>query len=276
MRKGFTLIELLAVIVILAIILVMAVPEVIDAIQESKDRAFQASAISIYKTIESQLISGHIGYTSNDFIYNNAFWFMCPSNIWDEDNGNCRYTYDNYDAIQLTQTLAVVLYRASGKYEGAGDVYVGPDLILNDKFTIDTSSNIDDYILSNFIDSTDEYYTEINQEFINASQTLKDDLIVLADDNLLTEDITTNCPSSTWDILKAECKYNFERYFLSAYDAELGWVETTEPAYLIDIYLYYPKLEYVGANSIEIFYDTEGYDEIYWMDEDRILEIESQ
>ena len=39
-KKGFTLIELLAVIVILAIIMVVAVPKILDIIENSRKRAF--------------------------------------------------------------------------------------------------------------------------------------------------------------------------------------------------------------------------------------------
>ena len=43
-KKGFTIIELLAVIVVLSIILVIAVPRVLNVIEESKKKSFEISA----------------------------------------------------------------------------------------------------------------------------------------------------------------------------------------------------------------------------------------
>ncbi len=51
--KGFTLIELLAVIVILAIILLIAMPIVLDVINEAREGAFNATGHGLVKSAEN-------------------------------------------------------------------------------------------------------------------------------------------------------------------------------------------------------------------------------
>jgi prepilin-type N-terminal cleavage/methylation domain-containing protein len=55
MKKGFTLVELLAVIVILTIILVIVIPSVQDAIEESKQKAYNVTVESIEDAAKSYL-----------------------------------------------------------------------------------------------------------------------------------------------------------------------------------------------------------------------------
>ena len=52
-KKGFTLIELLAVIVILAIILLIAMPIVLNVINESRKGAFNSTGYGLVKTAEN-------------------------------------------------------------------------------------------------------------------------------------------------------------------------------------------------------------------------------
>ncbi len=53
-KKGFTLIELLAVIVILAIILLIAMPIVLNVINEARQGAFQSTGHGLVKTAENE------------------------------------------------------------------------------------------------------------------------------------------------------------------------------------------------------------------------------
>ena len=53
MKKGFTLIELLAVIVILAIIVMIAVPRILDVINDSKQSAWNDNVKLIKKSVET-------------------------------------------------------------------------------------------------------------------------------------------------------------------------------------------------------------------------------
>ncbi|MDD4624454.1 MAG: DUF5011 domain-containing protein, partial [Bacilli bacterium] len=55
-KKGFTLIELVSVIIILGTILAIAIPNVLNIIDGSKERAFEASSNSIARKLESSSI----------------------------------------------------------------------------------------------------------------------------------------------------------------------------------------------------------------------------
>ena len=54
-KKGFTLVELLAVIVILAIILVIAVPKIMDTIENAKLGAIESTARLIINGAEKNI-----------------------------------------------------------------------------------------------------------------------------------------------------------------------------------------------------------------------------
>ena len=59
-EKGFTLIELLAVIVILAILMVVAVPKILNVIENSKKSAAESSIKLVKDAIKTQVTSGSI------------------------------------------------------------------------------------------------------------------------------------------------------------------------------------------------------------------------
>ena len=68
-EKGFTLIELLAVIVILAILMVVAVPKILNVIENSRKSAAESSIKLVKDAIKTQETSGSImgtSFTSND------------------------------------------------------------------------------------------------------------------------------------------------------------------------------------------------------------------
>ena len=56
-KRGFTLIELLAVIVILAIILLIAMPIVLNVIQDARKGAFETTAMGLVKTAENECLT---------------------------------------------------------------------------------------------------------------------------------------------------------------------------------------------------------------------------
>ena len=64
-KKGFTLIELLAVIVILSIIMIIAVPKILDVIENSKNILEYHYNLLDIMNIEDKIIIIHIG--SNTF-----------------------------------------------------------------------------------------------------------------------------------------------------------------------------------------------------------------
>ncbi len=72
MKKGFTLVELLAVIIILSIILVIVIPTVKDAIEDSKQKAYNVTVESIEEAAKSYLYMNSSLYrdefTANGYI----------------------------------------------------------------------------------------------------------------------------------------------------------------------------------------------------------------
>ncbi len=68
-KKGFTLIELLAVIVILAIILLIAMPIVLDVINEARRGAFDSSAMGIVKTAENEYMRSTLEGATDEVFY---------------------------------------------------------------------------------------------------------------------------------------------------------------------------------------------------------------
>ena len=59
-KKGFTLVELIAVIAILSILLVMALPQVLELFNDSREGAFITQVQSIYRAAEEQYVSDQL------------------------------------------------------------------------------------------------------------------------------------------------------------------------------------------------------------------------
>ena len=76
-KKGFRLIELLAVIVILAVILLIAMPIVVNVINESKTKSFEATARGLEKVVENEYMR----------------------NIVKDDDGAARYEFSNREFV---------------------------------------------------------------------------------------------------------------------------------------------------------------------------------
>lgn len=53
-RKGFTLVELLAVIAIMAILVIIAIPNVLEALNRAKEKAFVDDVYTLYSSAKSQ------------------------------------------------------------------------------------------------------------------------------------------------------------------------------------------------------------------------------
>ena len=85
-NKGFTLIELLAVIVLLAILMVIAVPKILNVIENSRKSAAESSIKLVKDAIRSQVTSGSImgtNFTSNE---SGCYTF----NFDDQTSGNAK------------------------------------------------------------------------------------------------------------------------------------------------------------------------------------------
>ncbi|MDD4027804.1 MAG: type II secretion system protein [Bacilli bacterium] len=119
MKKGFTLVELLAVIVILALILVIAVPKVMDAMSKSRQDSFDASARTVYKSLEDRVKAYNMGVETTNLADSTAFAVNCPSDYWNSANGVCKYTFS---AATGLSSLQVRLSSAAGKFNGASQV----------------------------------------------------------------------------------------------------------------------------------------------------------
>ena len=55
-KKGFTLVELLAVITILGLVLIIAIPKVMETVNNSKKRTLELTAQSIIKAAEEKYL----------------------------------------------------------------------------------------------------------------------------------------------------------------------------------------------------------------------------
>jgi len=85
-EKGFTLIELLAVIVILAILMVVAVPKILNVIENSKKSAAESSIKLVKDAIKTQVTSGSIMETNFTSDESGCYTF----NFDDQTSGNAK------------------------------------------------------------------------------------------------------------------------------------------------------------------------------------------
>ena len=85
-EKGFTLIELLAVIVILAILMVVAVPKILNVIENSKKSAAESSIKLVKDAIKTQVTSGSIMGTNFTSDESGCYTF----NFDDQTSGNTK------------------------------------------------------------------------------------------------------------------------------------------------------------------------------------------
>ena len=85
-EKGFTLIELLAVIVLLAILMVVAVPKILNVIENSKKSAAESSIKLVKDAIKTQVTSGSIMGTNFTSDESGCYTF----DFDDQENGNAK------------------------------------------------------------------------------------------------------------------------------------------------------------------------------------------
>ena len=85
-EKGFTLIELLAVIVILAILMVVAVPKILNVIENSRKSAAESSIKLVKDAIKTQVTSGSIMDTNFTSDESGCYTF----NFDDQTSGNAK------------------------------------------------------------------------------------------------------------------------------------------------------------------------------------------
>jgi len=160
-KKGFTLVELLAVIAILAIILLIAVPRVLGVIEESKEKAFRDSILSLFHAVELEYAKtgtqeGSVSslnlnnnrfltgtYTieeTGDIILNQVCDGTYKVNIaYNKASNNFEVTKDNgscgFDILILGKNPDKVSCSSTGSYQDLGAKY--KEQLLTSKDTID-------------------------------------------------------------------------------------------------------------------------------------------
>ena len=103
-KNGFTLVELLAVIVILAIILVIAVPKIMDVINDSKKATLESTAKMIASQAEKQMVQNTVLGKDNEITCDSV------AQLNDADYGYCEIEFNGDEAsvtIEGTGKFAV-------------------------------------------------------------------------------------------------------------------------------------------------------------------------
>ena len=154
-KKGFTLIELLAIIVILAVIMAIAIPQVLNVVNGSKDSAWKDNVKMISKSIElnTQLFdpeTGNYTYTidslcknpnnvnkiskstdtkvtcsGNVFTINGINQFDGKTATIDCRNGSCKTTFTGGASDSVSKL-------APGLYDGEDNLLASWDSLVND------------------------------------------------------------------------------------------------------------------------------------------------
>lgn len=112
-RNGFTLVELLAVIVILAIILVIAVPSIMNTIEDSRKGAIESSVKMIASAAESQkMVAETLGKTFDGSDCKNVDWSGIKS---DANYSTCTLTWSGDTAtVELVGANKFAGYTCKG------------------------------------------------------------------------------------------------------------------------------------------------------------------
>lgn len=140
-KKGFTLVELIAVIAILSILLIMALPQLLDSYNDTKERAFIAQVQAIYKAAEKKYISDQF---TPDSVSNNATY--CHDNA-EEQNDLDLSSDDVLYKIQFTNGKITSIIVSDGTYLytspsiGDGDYFKVADIVFNDTDVTDATDS---------------------------------------------------------------------------------------------------------------------------------------
>ena len=200
-NKGFTLVELLAVIVILAIILLVAVPNVLNVIERSKEDSYLSSTLMIENAAELYLISNNselpsdigteVRITLNELLEEDYLTSIPvdPRNNEEMDTNlsvvitkisNNEYTYDFESYVQVT-------VGTSGDYTNIQDAL---DADEKNILILDGTYNITDHIL---IANDDVVLKgESKENVIIIQQDPADDGVVVRGDYVTVENLTIN------------------------------------------------------------------------------------
>ena len=114
-KNGFTLVELLAVIVILAIILVIAVPSIMNTIEDSRKGALESSTKMIASAAETQKMTKEtLGqeFTGGDCMASTATW---SGIVGDSHYASCSVSFSGDVAtVELKGAASYADYTCTG------------------------------------------------------------------------------------------------------------------------------------------------------------------
>ncbi len=109
-RNGFTLVELLAVIVILAIILVIAVPQIMNVIEDARKGAFESSVKSVAAAAENQ-------YAVSEVLGKDKPEGNCLNKDWAGLNAK---DYSSCNVSCTTDGVCTVTLEGQGQFKNVG------------------------------------------------------------------------------------------------------------------------------------------------------------
>jgi len=99
-KKGFTLVELLAVMIILSVILLIAVPNILNIIEDSRLKSFRIKVETVFNSIRNeQSINNEISGNISDLKTLNAKEITGTWKIEDEIIYICDVENDNYKVV---------------------------------------------------------------------------------------------------------------------------------------------------------------------------------
>lgn len=112
-KKGFTLVELIAVIAILSILLVLALPQVLELFNDSRESAFITQVQSIYRAAEEQYVSDQLlpSASSTSVSYCNSSSGSGTSSTLNISNDDVYYDIEFNAEGQITKIIVT-----DGKY----------------------------------------------------------------------------------------------------------------------------------------------------------------
>ena len=158
-NKGFTLIELLAVIVILAILMVVAVPKILNVIENSRKSAAESSIKLVKDAIKTQVTSGSIMETNFTSDESGCYIF----NFDDQTSGNAKELQ-----LKNKENITGTIKYCNGNFTNNTLSFNGQDMSsivckrANDLHTINGITYGNPIITENELNSGDAFDCDVN------------------------------------------------------------------------------------------------------------------
>ena len=146
-NKGFTLIELLAVIVILAVLILLAMPQVMNLMEDARKNAFKTETQSILKSAENAFVTKTMsGEIKTLTISNTQYRYLCMNladfkteGLMDKDFAKNGYTgiVEVFVPSSGTATYGISISNGTYSFE-----YMTKDLLTDDAVQPGTNTKI--------------------------------------------------------------------------------------------------------------------------------------